>query len=237
MGTNSNNIQMDQSEKCWIGFREISSSLLADLKAEPFTSAKTGGPEAMAALLASLRRETIIRPVIFIGAGTCGLGAGAAKTIEAIKNFLAQRKKDADVIEVGCNGMCSDEPIVDIQIPGFARVSFGPVTADKVDALLDSVLFQNRIPEGLVLGQYSIKGAKAWDGVPALESHPFLTKQVRVVLASSGIIDPSNINEYIARGGYSAIAKILRTMTPDEVAIRSKRAVCADAAAADFLQG
>ena len=81
------------------------------------------------------------KPVIFIGAGTCGLGAGAAKTLEAIKSFLANRHTDADVIEVGCNGMCSDEPIVDIQIPGYARVSFGPVTADKVDALLESVFF------------------------------------------------------------------------------------------------
>jgi NADH-quinone oxidoreductase subunit F len=230
-------IKMDQSEKCWIGFREISNSLLADLKAEPFTSAKAKGPEAMAALLASLRRETINKPAIFIGAGTCGLGAGAAKTLETIKDFLAQHKKDADVIEVGCNGMCSDEPIVDIQLPGYARVSFGPVTSDKVDGLLNSVLFQNRIPEDLVLGQYASKDAKAWDGVAALESHPFLAKQVRVVLASSGIIDPSNINEYIARGGYSAIAKILRTMTPDEVCDQIEKSGLRGRGGGGFLTG
>jgi NADH-quinone oxidoreductase subunit F len=233
----TNNIKIDQSGKCWVGFREISSNLLADLKAEPFVGIKDKGPDATAALLASLRRETITNPVIFIGAGTCGLGAGAAKTIEAIKSFLAQRKKVADLVEVGCNGMCTDEPIVDIQLPGCNRVSFGPVTSDKVDGLLESVLFQNRIPEDLVLGQYAIKNAKSWDGVAALENHPFLTNQVRVVLASSGIIDPNNINEYIARGGYSAIAKILRTMTPDEVCDQIEKSGLRGRGGGGFLTG
>jgi NADH-quinone oxidoreductase subunit F len=50
-----------------------------------------------------------------------------------------------------------------------------------------------------------------------LDEHPFLSRQVRVVLASSGIIDPGNIDEYIAHGGYSAAARVLRTMTPEQV--------------------
>jgi NADH-quinone oxidoreductase subunit F len=217
MGTNSNIVKKDNPTGCWVDFSEISQHLLADLKAEPIASAMAKGPQAMAAMLASLRRETLEQPAIFIGAGTCGLGAGASKTLAAIREFLAQRQIKADVVEVGCNGMCSDEPIVDIQIPGRARVSFGTITEDKAPQLLDEVLGQKRIPAGLVLGQYRTAGAKPWDGVAYLDEHPFLKRQVRVVLASSGIIDPNNIFEYIARGGYSSIAKILRTMTPDEV--------------------
>ena len=168
-------------------------------------------------MLASLRRDTVAKPAIFVGAGTCGLGAGAGKTLAAVREFLAQNKIDADVVEVGCNGMCSDEPIMDIQVPGRARVSFSTVTADKVPEVLEAVLLQNRIPTELVLGQYRAGSAKSWDGIACLDEHPFLSRQVRVVLASSGIIDPGNIHEYIAHGGYGSIAKVLRTMTPDAV--------------------
>ncbi|MBN1566325.1 MAG: FAD-dependent oxidoreductase [Acidobacteria bacterium] len=217
MGTNICTDKMNHSGKCWVDFSEISDSLLADLKAETIAAARSKGPEALAALLASLRRDTVEKPVIFIGAGTCGLGAGAGKTLVAVREFLAKHQLKADVVEVGCNGMCCDEPIVDIRIPGRARISFGAVTADKAPPLLDSVLLQNRIPSELVLGQYRTGSEKTWDGVAFLDEHPFLSRQVRVVLASSGIIDPNNIYEYIARGGYSSIARVLRTMTPDAV--------------------
>jgi NADH-quinone oxidoreductase subunit F len=240
MDTNITNLTMDQSGKCWVGFNEISAGLLKNLKAEPFVSARKKGPEATAALLASLRRETLERPVIFIGAGTCGLGAGAAKTITAIKEFLKTRKFNADVIEVGCNGMCSDEPIVDIQIPGRARVSFGAVTEEKAASLLDDVLFKNAIPESLVLGQYTTnihKGTVLWSGVPLLENHPFLKNQVRVVLGASGIINPRNINEYIACGGYSAIAKALRTMKPEDVCEQIEKSGLRGRGGGGFLTG
>jgi NADH-quinone oxidoreductase subunit F len=206
-----------KADKCWVPFGGVSEDLLADLKSEPFLSAKSKGREHMAAVLASLRRENVDQPVIFIGAGTCGLGAGAGKTLAAIKDYLAQTGTAAQVVEVGCNGMCSDEPIVDIQLPSLARVSFGNITADKAAGLLESVLKNSKIPAEQVLGQYRSETAKSWEKVPYLEEHPFLSRQVRVVLASSGIIDPTNIAEYIARGGYSAAAKVLRTMTPDQV--------------------
>jgi NADH-quinone oxidoreductase subunit F len=217
MGTNYFSSKPGAIGKCWIDFREVSGTLLADIKSEPFVSARRRGPEALAALLASLRRETVEKPVIFVGAGTCGLGAGAGKTLSAVREFLTQRKQDAEVVEVGCNGMCSDEPIVDIQMPGRGRVSFGTITADRVPSLLDEVMMRNRVPADLALGQYRTDRAVSWDGVPFLDEHPFLARQVRVVLASSGIIDPGNIFEYIARGGYGAAANVLRTMTPEAV--------------------
>jgi NADH-quinone oxidoreductase subunit F len=210
-------VQTNTAGKCWIDFAGPAPDLLDALKGGRLAELRTSGPEQLPAILSSLRRDDVARPAIFVGAGTCGLGAGAAKTLAAIREFVEKQSKEADVVEVGCNGMCSDEPIVDVQLPGRARLSFGPVTADKVSSLMQFVFENAVLPTDMVLGQYRSAAAKAWDGVPFLDQHPFLSRQVRVVLASSGLIDPGNIDEYIARGGYSAAAKVLRTLTPDAV--------------------
>jgi len=71
-----------------------------------------------------LKRERVEKPVIYVGAGTCGLGAGAGKTLEEIKTYLDTNSIDAEIIEVGCIGLCAAEPIVDIQLPNYNRVAF-----------------------------------------------------------------------------------------------------------------
>jgi hypothetical protein len=71
-----------------------------------------------------MRRLTVDRPVIFVGTGTCGLGAGAGKTLTAVRRWLSDNRVAADVVEVGCIGLCVEEPIVDVQLPGRTRVSF-----------------------------------------------------------------------------------------------------------------
>ncbi|MFA5195929.1 MAG: hypothetical protein WC401_09065, partial [Bacteroidales bacterium] len=68
------------------------------------------------------------KAAIFIGAGTCGLGAGAAKTKAAIEEYLKTNKMEADIVEVGCIGFCAVEPIMDVRLPGKNRISFGKVT-------------------------------------------------------------------------------------------------------------
>jgi NADH-quinone oxidoreductase subunit F len=166
--------------------------------------------------LATLRREVVERPTVFVGTGTCGLGAGAAKTMEAVKAYFAAHKLQADVVEVGCVGLCSEEPIMDVQLPGRARLSYSKVDGDKVDEILGAALAGKPFQEAC-LGQMRIPGATTWDSLPMLDEHPFLRPQVRLVLRNSGIIDPTSIDEYIAWGGYSALTETLRNRTPDEV--------------------
>jgi NADH-quinone oxidoreductase subunit F len=208
----------ENTNKCWESLRWPIPELLDGLKGGTFKSARLSGDSSMKELIAGYRREKVDKPTLYIGAGTCGLGAGAGKTIDAIRAYLGAKKISADLIEVGCVGLCSEEPILDVQLPGRTRVSFRGVSFDKVDDLLDKV-FSGVIPENMVLGQYRPADAeqKIWEDVPYLDEHPFLSIQRRVVLANSGIVDPGNIDEYIARGGYSALAKALKTMTPDEV--------------------
>jgi NADH:ubiquinone oxidoreductase subunit F (NADH-binding)/Pyruvate/2-oxoacid:ferredoxin oxidoreductase delta subunit/(2Fe-2S) ferredoxin len=166
--------------------------------------------------LAELRRDCVSRPAIFVGAGTCGLGAGAQKTLGAIHDYLDRHEIKADVIKVGCIGLCSVEPIVDIQLPGRARVSFQQMTAEKVPMLLDAML-SGSVHEDYVLGQHRSQACPAWPDVPFLDEHPFFAPQTRWVLANCGLIDPSQIEEYIARGGYKSLVKVLREMSPEAV--------------------
>jgi NADH:ubiquinone oxidoreductase subunit F (NADH-binding)/Pyruvate/2-oxoacid:ferredoxin oxidoreductase delta subunit len=171
-------------------------------------------PENLSA--ATLRRERLTRPAIFVGTGTCGLGAGARATVAAIKSFMKQFDFDADLVEVGCIGLCSAEPIVEIQMPGRTRVAFQGVTEDAAHGLLVAVL-AGTIPDKLALCQHRGENLTPWDDVPFIDEHPFFAPQTRWVLANCGIIDPASIDEYIAHGGYQALAKVLTGFKPEEV--------------------
>jgi len=166
--------------------------------------------------LAELRRDQIVRPVIFVGAGTCGLGAGAQATVDAVRAYLDTHEIQTDVVKTGCIGLCSMEPIVDIQLPGRTRVSFHQVTAQKVPQLLDEI-FTGRLPDTMILGQHRHTRLNPWDDVPYLDEHPFFAPQTRWVLANCGLIDPAAIDEYIACGGYAALWMTLKEKTPEQV--------------------
>ncbi|MFO7905255.1 MAG: FAD-dependent oxidoreductase [Planctomycetota bacterium] len=199
---------------CWETPPRPSGELINGLKGGPFAAARGAGPEQFERIVATLRRRLQTRPAILVGAGTCGLGAGARATLEAIRAYLRDTRADADVLEVGCVGLCSEEPIVDVKLPGRTRLSFGNVSSEDVPAFLDAVL-NEKMPELNVLGQFR-EEAEAWEGVPFLDEHPFMAGQRRVVLVNSGIVDPTSIDEYIARGGYSSMAKVMCQMTREE---------------------
>jgi hypothetical protein len=92
--------------------------------------------------LSILRKEENTQAVIFVGAGTCGLGAGANETMRKAKEWLAENNIQADVIPVGCIGLCSSEPLLDVKLPGKKRISFEKVSGDKVSDILTQVLNQ-----------------------------------------------------------------------------------------------
>jgi NADP-reducing hydrogenase subunit HndB len=90
---------------------------------------------------------------ITVGMGTCGIAAGAREVMHAILAELDERGMDAHVTTVGCIGMCSREPLVDIQQGDEPRVTYGNVTPDMVPRLIDEHLVQGNVVEEWVVGR------------------------------------------------------------------------------------
>jgi NADH:ubiquinone oxidoreductase subunit F (NADH-binding)/Pyruvate/2-oxoacid:ferredoxin oxidoreductase delta subunit len=166
--------------------------------------------------LSVIKREKIEKPIIYVGAGTCGLGAGAAETIVAIKNYLDKNKIDAEIMEVGCIGLCKAEPLVDVQLPGKNRLAFQNVTGDKAEAVLDAA-FSNNLKGQNILGQIQIGNNNKWEGVNDFYKLPFFAKQKRIVLKNCGLVNPESIDEYIAFGGYASMYKTLTTYSSVDI--------------------
>jgi len=192
---------------------ETTQFLLLDLLKKP---EEVSQKASLQSYLAALRRENVTEPVIFIGAGTCGLGAGAGKTLHAVKEFLAEKNLDARIIEVGCIGLCSSEPVMDIQLPGYNRISFEKVDAAKVPDILTGI-FQLEVDKTHAMCQFPSIGNQSWEGVPSYMEHPFFKPQSRLVLKNCGIVDPVSIEEYIATGGYQSYLSLIRNKQPLEV--------------------
>ena len=163
-----------------------------------------------------IKRVKISKPVIYVGAGTCGLGAGAAKTIDAVRNYLSNNNIDAELVETGCIGFCAAEPLMDVHIPGYNRICFERLTEDKVDATLDSI-FKLELPQHKAIFQFVAEGNRKWEGIPDISEHPFFKPQKRIVLKNCGIVNPVSIEEYIARGGYKSYLKVINEMSRQEV--------------------
>ena len=150
--------------------------------------------------------EASEKPRIFIGTATCGRSAGALAVREAIEAELKRRRIDAIITEVGCIGLCYAEPLVDITKPGHPRICYGNVTPEIATQLIEDYIVNDNPRSDLALGTI---GDGSIEGIPKFFDLPVLKPQVRISLRNCGFIDPENINHYIARGGYSGLAKAL----------------------------
>jgi NADP-reducing hydrogenase subunit HndB len=99
-----------------------------------------------------LQARTTEETTITVGTGTCGLAAGAEDTIRTIHSELAKRNLSATIRTVGCIGMCINEPLVDIQLPGGPRVTYIKVHPAQVPRLIDEHIANGRIVHDLAIG-------------------------------------------------------------------------------------
>ena len=141
---------------------------------------------------------------IIIGEGSCGLAAGAGAVHARLEELLAQSNPaEATLGITGCIGMCFLEPIVDVYDDEGALHRFVKVQEKDADTIYSAVM----------AGDLSLADKL----LITPQDEEFLAKQTRIALRDCGIIDPENIDDYIAHGGYQAIAKVLGGMTPEDV--------------------
>ena len=158
-------------------------------------------------------------PVIYIGAASCGLAAGAADTQEAVEDYLEKKGITARIIPVGCIGPCYLEPLLDVQMPGKPRISYSNVLPKDVPGILSGFFENGEISRNHLAGHF---GDGELDGIPRFFDLPMLKPQVRIVLRNCGIIDPDELDHYLARDGYMGFEKCL-SMTWQEVLDTVKR--------------
>lgn len=172
-------------------------------------------------------------PVIFIGMGTCGLASGADKVKTAIENELKAKNIVAEIIPTGCIGLCAREPIVDIKMPGKDRISYCEVSPKDIPALIDTHIVKGGIYDKKLLGTFGNSSAK----IPNINETPFFRKQMKIVLENCGVINPNSIDEYIAAGGFKAMDKAIRLMSPEDVVKEIKESGLKGRGGGGFLTG
>lgn len=150
--------------------------------------------------IARLKNQTIIR----VGTATCGLAAGAAKVKETFEHEIDKRHLTAKVIEAGCLGHCHAEPLIIISKPGFPGMAYGFVDEGLVELLVDSFLEKDD-----PCYEYALAALEPNDIFPTFEDFPRGVYEKKIISGASGIIDPGDIDHYLAEGGYAALAGVL----------------------------
>jgi len=160
--------------------------------------------------------ESPSRPRIAVGVTTCSRAVGADETLEAIRQEVSRRGLEADVAVTGCWGLCYAEPMVEIAKPYGSRILYQKVTAKRVPQLIEETLAStDGVCHDLALATLS---SEPVDGMPPLSSLDFMALQeMRCLMANCGVIEPENIDHYIARGGYEGLANALGMSDEDVI--------------------
>ena len=141
------------------------------------------------------------------GCTSSGSGAIIAKLEEELKkNGL---EEEIEVVKTGCFGLCALGPIMIVYPEG---AFYSMVKAEDIPEIVTEHLLKGRVVERLLYSETVTE-----NGIKALSDTNFYRKQHRVALRNCGVINPENIDEYIAFDGYKALAKVLTEMTPEQV--------------------
>lgn len=161
-----------------------------------------------------------------VGLGSCGIAAGAEAVYNTFKKETKKKKMDISITKTGCLGFCGEEPMVNLSKPGFPLLVLNRVAEKDVNEIIHQ-LTQGEIPENKVFCKIErvenyiepegITFRAGFSNTPHFYDLPFYQKQKKIVLRDSGLIDPENIEEFIAVGGYSSLFNVLKNLSPDEI--------------------
>lgn len=139
---------------------------------------------------------------IKIGTATCGQSVGALEVLDAVRLEIAQQGLKARIVEVGCLGHCYAEPMLAVGSDSDGYVVYGYM--DKVSArgVIRDIVAGTNVRKDFIIGSMKEDGSIVSKG---LEARNGLER--RIVLSNCGVVDPRNIEDYVARGGYQALSK------------------------------
>ncbi len=144
---------------------------------------------------------------IKVGLASCGIAAGGLDVLEKVEAFLKEHDVQAQLDHTGCVGMCFAEVLMEIEDDEFGSTMYGYLSAKDIDDILTAHFIEKKpLTEHIVVSD-------KFDG----KEKEILDYQTRIVLRNCGVIDPESIDEYILRGGYEALQKVVKDMSPVDV--------------------
>jgi len=155
----------------------------------------------------------LYRAHVLVCGGTGCTSSGSAQLIERFEEQLKEKgiDKEVKVIRTGCFGLCEAGPVVIVYPEG---TFYSRVKVEDVDEIVSEHLLKGRKVQHLVYVDHATKESSVQK---SLDEIGFYKQQKRLALRNCGVIDPENIDEYIAFDGYKALAKCLTEMTPEQV--------------------
>jgi NADP-reducing hydrogenase subunit HndC len=173
----------------------------------------------------------IYRSHVLICAGSGCTSSGSDNVAGAFDRLLKEEglEKEVKIVRTGCFGLCEMGPVVIVYPEG---AFYSRVKAEDVEEIVKEHLLKGRIVKRLLY-----KEALDKDQIRSLDQVDFYKKQMRVALRNCGVIDPENIDEYIAMDGYKALAKVLTEMTPEQVIEEIKKSGLRGRGGAGFPTG
>ncbi|MGC7845820.1 NADH-ubiquinone oxidoreductase-F iron-sulfur binding region domain-containing protein [Desulforudis sp. 1088] len=162
---------------------------------------------ALRARLAAERQPS--RKTVKVCTGSACRSAGSLKVAEALSRELARAELPAAVRHTGCQGFCQLGPLVTVQPGG---TLYGHVTPFDVPKIVDLTL-----KRGQFISHLACRHPETGQPVRSADDLPFYSGQTRLVLRHCGMINPMRIEDYIEVGGYSALARVLQEMSPEDV--------------------
>ena len=145
-----------------------------------------------------------------------GTGCSSSNSQQIIDTLNAELKangleNEVKVVKTGCFGLCALGPIMIVYPEGSF---YSEVKPENIPEIVSEHLLKGRVVKHLL---YKETVSEDSDRIKSLDETQFYAKQHRVALRNCGVIDPENIDEYIAVDGYQALGKVLTEMTPQEV--------------------
>ena len=173
----------------------------------------------------------IYRSHVLICAGTGCTSSGSDNVAGAFDRLLKEvgLEKEVKIVRTGCFGLCEMGPVVIVYPEG---AFYSRVKEEDVEEIVKEHLLKGRIVKRLLYKESLDK-----DQIRSLDQVDFYKKQMRVALRNCGVIDPENIDEYIAMDGYKALAKVLTEMTPEQVIEEIKKSGLRGRGGAGFPTG